>query len=330
MKRFGLLLLLVLVSMGWTLLAEEAVLIDFAILTADNDDNQNSATVIDFSDKAGSSFTDEEKSAMKTSLAIENWGVTLASSSRTVANQRYSYTKAAPVKETSRKYAGDTILGVRIHFPEEPFNSWAIIKPPFEIPAYEKKDATDLYGDKYTGYGVVKNVGVIKNISVNILGNNFPNGLGLMLKDQNNEEQIIFIDYLDFDGWRTLVWENPNYITEVRNRELKTFALYPRTAPLVKLTGIVVYKDATQQGGDFITYIKDINVTYDLAVLTLESDVDHEALWGILDQRETSRRTAEFERLGNIQVLQYLEKKKMHQETALTDEAAPPAPATTN
>jgi len=325
MKRFGLLLLLVLLSLGWTVFAEEAVMIDFAILTADTDDDQNEATVIDFADKAGSSFTDEEKLAMKTSLAIENWGVELASSSKTVENQRYSYTKEAPVKETSRKYAGDTIMGVRIHFPTDSFNSWAIVKPPFEIPAYEKKDETDLYGDKYTGYGVVKNVGVIKSISVNVLGNNFPNGMGLVLKDQNNEEEIIFIDYLDFDGWRTLTWENPNYITEVRNRELRTFPLYPRTAPLVKLTGIVFYKDATQQGGDFITYIKDVSVTYDLAVLTLESDVDHEALWGILDQRETSRRTAEFERLGNIQVLQYLEKKKMHQETALTEEEAPAA-----
>ncbi|MBN2510810.1 MAG: flagellar filament outer layer protein FlaA [Spirochaetales bacterium] len=322
MKRFGLLLLLVLCSLSWTVVAEEAVLIDFAILTADTDDGQNEATVIDFADKAGSSFTDEEKLAMRTSLAIENWGVVLASSSRTVENQRYSYTKEAPVKETSRKYAGETIMGVRVHFPDEPYNSWAMIKPPFEIPAYEKKDDADLYGDKFTGYGVVKNVGVIKSVSVNILGSNFPNGLGLVLKDQNNQEQIIFVDYLDFDGWRTLTWENPNYIEEVRNREIQKFPLYPRTAPMRKLIGLVFYKDSTQSGGDFITYVKDITMTYDLAVLTLESDVDHEALWGILDQRETSRRTAEFERLGNIQVLQYLEKKKMHQETAINEEEA--------
>ena len=329
MKRFGLLLLLVLFSLGWTVFAEEAVLIDFAILTADTDDGQNEATVIDFSDKAGSSFTDEEKLAMKTSLAIENWGVVLASSSRTVENQRYSYTKEAPVKETSRKYAGETIMGVRVHFPDEPYNSWAMVKPPFEIPAYEKKDDADLYGDKFTGYGVVKNVGVVKSVSVNILGSNFPNGLGIILKDQNNQEQIIFVDYLDFDGWRTLTWENPNYIEEVRNREIQKFPLYPRTAPMRKLIGLVFYKDSTQSGGDFITYVKDITMTYDLAVLTLESDVDHEALWGILDQRETSRRTAEFERLGNIQVLQYLEKKKMHQESAINEEEAPAAPTET-
>jgi len=329
MKRFGLLLLLVLFSLGWTVFAEEAVLIDFAILTADTDDGQNEATIIDFSDKAGSSFTDEEKLAMRTSLAIENWSVVLASSSRTVENQRYSYTKEAPVKETSRKYAGETIMGVRVHFPDEPYNSWAMIKPPFEIPAYEKKDEADLYGDKFTGYGVVKNVGVIKSLSVNILGSNFPNGLGLILKDQNNQEQVVFVDYLDFDGWRTLTWENPNYIEEVRNREIQKFPLYPRTAPMRKLIGIVFYKDSTQSGGDFITYVKDITMTYDLAVLTLESDVDHEALWGILDQRETSRRTAEFERLGNIQVLQYLEKKKMHQESAITDDEEAAAPAAT-
>ena len=76
--------------------------------------------------------------------------------------------------------------------------------------------------------------------------------------------------------------------------------------------GIRFLRDKEQIGGDFITYIKDITVTYDRAVLDLDTDVNNEAVWGILSAREEARRTAEFERLGEIQVLRELEKKKMH------------------
>jgi len=323
MKRFAILLCVLLVVSGAMISAEESVLIDFAALTADADldgdgtPENDEATMIDFSDKAGTSFTDEEKSQMRTSLAIENWNVQLASSSRTVANQRYSMTRQAPVKETARRYAGETIMGVRVHFPVESYNSYAIIKPPFEIPAYYTPEEPD----KFNGIGVIKNVGVVKSVSMNVLGKNFPHRIGLIMKDQNNMEETIIINNLEFDGWKTLTWNNPNYIEEVRNREIEKFPLYPKTAPNYKLIGIVVFRDAMHEGGDFVTYIKDISMTYDLAVLSLESDVDDEEIWGILEQREEARRTAEFERLGNLQVLQYLEAQKMHQDVEPEAEA---------
>jgi hypothetical protein len=313
MKRFVILLCIALLFVGVSISAEESVLIDFALLAADTDNGQNEATILDFADKAGSSFTDEEKALMKTSLALNNWEVVLASSSRTVVNQSNSLTREVLVKDSAKKYAGERVLGVRIHFPNEPFNSWAIIRPPFEIPAYMPKDDQDRLGAKFEGgYGVVKNVGVIKSVSIEVYGSNFPNGLGIILKNENNEETNIFMDYLEFDGWKTLTWNNPNYISEVRNRELTRYPLYPRVAPLVKLAGIIIYKDAAQEGGDFVTYIRRITIVYDKAVLDLERDIDDEAIWGILTAREEARRTAEFNRLGNLQVLRYLEQKKMH------------------
>jgi len=312
MKRFGILLSIILLVTAFSAYAVEETLIDFATLTADDDSGQqNAATVIDFSDKAGTSFTEEEKQFMKTSLAIENWDVVLASSSRTIENQRFSYTREAPVKDDADAYAGDTVLGARVHFPIEPFNSWAKIQPPFDVPAYMTEDGQY----KFASYGVLHNVGVIKSISINVMGKNFPNGLGLIFKDQTNKEISVFVNYLNFDGWKTLTWNNPNYITDVRNRELKRYPLYPKAAPMLKLDSIVIFKDAQQEGGDFITYIKDINVVYDEAVLGgLDSDIDDEAIWGILNEREEARRTNEFERLGNIQVLRYLEQQKMHQD----------------
>ena len=306
MKRMGCLLCIFLLIASFAVFAEESVLIDFATLVAD-EDGENSATIIDFADKAGTSFTEEEKEHMKTSLYLENWGIQLSSSSRTVNNQRYSMVKEAAVRDGASRFGGQTVMGVRVHFPTDPFNSWAVIRPPFEIPAYEGED-----GNQFVNKGVVKNVGVLKNVSINVLGKNFPNGLGIILEDQNNVEHNIFMGYLDFDGWRTLIWENPNYIQDVRDREIRKYPLYPRTSPMMKLKGIIVYKDSSQEGGDFITYFKDISITYDKAVLDLESDVDDEALWSILSDREEARRQAEYARLGNLQVLQYLEEQKMH------------------
>jgi hypothetical protein len=79
----------------------------------------------------------------------------------------------------------------------------------------------------------------------------------------------------------------------------------------LKLVGIVVYRDAAQEGGDFVTYVHDIKITYDKAIIETTRDINDEAIWGILQQRNEARRLAELKRLGNIQVLRFLEQQKM-------------------
>ena len=83
MKRFSVILVILLLSVGTHLFADTSVLLDFSTLVADTD-GENEATMVDFSAQAGTGFTDEERQAMKTSLAIENWEVELASSSSTI------------------------------------------------------------------------------------------------------------------------------------------------------------------------------------------------------------------------------------------------------
>ena len=310
--------------------AEEAVLIDFSKLAADypaDNPKENGRTMIDYSDKSGTSYSDEEKALMKISLALNNWEVRLAPSARRIMNQTLTMAKEVPVLDTAKKFAGEKVLGVRVNFVNESFNSWASIKPPFDIPAYQRMstldangnlvvDQNDRYGNKFVdGYGVVKNVGTIKTLTMNMYGSNFPNAIEVVLKDQSNNEQVIFMDYMNFEGWRTLTWKNPNYIAEVRQRDLYPSPLYPKATPFVKIAGINIKKDAMQEGGDIITYIKDITITYDRALNDFERDIDEEAIWGIMTEREEARRTAEFERVGALQVLRYLETKKMHQDT---------------
>jgi len=314
MKRMFILVAIALFTAG-AVFAEEAVLIDFSKLTADTEPNQdnvptqNERTMMDFSNVAGGSFTTEQKAVMKTSLALPNWDVVLASSSRNVTNQTRSYVLEAPSKQFGK------VMGVRVHFPVENFNSWARVQPPFEIPAFEKQEDSKLTRFE-EAYGVVKNVGVVKSVAVNVYGLNFPHGLSAVLIDATGKEQVVFMGYLNFDGWGELRWDNPNYVSEVRNRELRIYPLYPKATPFVRFGGFILHRDPAREGGDFIGYFKDVKVIYDKAVIDTERDIEDEDLWNIIQDRETDRKNAEMERFGQIQVLRYLEGQKKAGESA--------------
>lgn len=344
MKRFILII-------GMILLANMAfaitdTLIDFTQLEADYTPTgsavkQNQATLIDFSAEAGSTFTQEEREKMVTSLAMDNWRVNLASSSATVERQAYSYTKEAKTHESALPFqdepmAGKAVLGVRIKYPKSAFNSYAIVTPPFEIQAYQdqlivgannklEKDPNKIgQADMFVGKGVLKNVGVLKEIEVMAYGANYPHALEIILQNENYEQKSYHVTYLDYEGWGKRKWTNPNYIDDVRNREITKYALYPRSVPYLKFIGFVIYRDAGSLGGDFITYFKDVKLTYDLAIKEIESpQIDDEAVWGILEERNAKRREAEYKRLGSRQVLELIEKEKMHIFTASTSDSAP-------
>jgi len=342
--------------------ADEAVLIDFSLLKADikaDPANQgkfleNRATMMDFSGTAGASYTDDQKAQMRTSLAIRNWDVVLASSSRTNLNQALSMTAEAAVSADSKDKdaAGKSVMGFRVHFPDGDYNSWARIQPPFEIPAFEPKATIDDQGaitpaaanaqgtdpvnarltrfeGSYdpntkitTALGIVKNVGVIKSVAVHVKGLNFPHGLSLILKDADGNEQTIFMGYLNFDGWRDIVWDNPAYVQDVRNRELRIFPLYPKSTPMVKFAGFVVTRDAANEGGDFVAYVKDVKILFDEAVLPGSNDIGDETLWGIVGKKEEERKNIESKQFGSEHVLRYLEKMKQESKSDFTP---PPA-----
>jgi hypothetical protein len=337
MKRIFILFAVMLVVAGG-LFAEEAVLIDFTKLAADiippaNEQDggdqftQNRATVMDYGAVAGGSFTQEQKEIMKTSLALKNWDVLLASSSRTITREIQSYVLEAP----SRQYG--TVMGVRVSFPTEPWNSWARIKPPFEIPAFEPQANVGDDGsiepaegnDGITGpsrfedgYGVVKNVGTIKSLAVNVYGLNFPHSLSVILIDNQGNEKTMFVDYLNFDGWAELRWDNPAYVAQVRNRELRLYPLYPTSTPFVKFGGFLIKRDADKEGGDFITYFRDVKIIYDKAVLDDDRDIDDESLWKIIQVREEARKKWEMSRFGQQQILRYLDSQKQATESSFT------------
>ena len=321
MKRIF--ILLVIAMMATVAFAEQATLIDFSLLTSDvtvGETPHHGPTMVDLSEVAGASFTAQERELMKSSLFIENWDVDLNSSAQTALSQSNSKVRAATVREGAEDFGGDTVLGARIMFPTEPWNAWAVIRPPFEIQGYANpttfdgttvvEDPDGEQGAKFeNGYGVVKNVGVIKQIGVNVYGLNFPHSISVIMQDENNDQAEYFMGYLDFDGWRTMIWDNPNYIDDVRDRDLRLYPIYPNLQPMRKLVGFRIYRDGATQGGDFVTYLKDVTIVYDEARLQLEADIDHDALWEILSEREEDRRRAELSRLGNEQVLRFIERQ---------------------
>ena len=332
------LILVVIAMLAVPLFAEEGVLIDFSLLAADitigesDTPNQNQRTLMDFSQAVGPSFADRYGDIMKTSLAIANWEVILASSARHVQNMTFSFTREAKSKEF------ETVMGVRVHFPTEPFNSWARIKPPFDIPAYElstvggdgtitrnegeginQKSRFESQEEGTPAYGVIKNVGAIREVKVRAYGLNFPHGLSTILVDHNGNERSIFMGYLNFEEWGELIWRNPNYMTEVRNRDLRIIPLYPYSTPFIKFGGFLIQRDSARPGGDFVTYFKDVAIIYDLAVLTPERDIDDEATWNIIQNREDARKTWEMERFGQNQVLRYLELQRQATEAPFND-----------
>jgi len=337
MKKMLILVAVVSLVAG-ALFAEESVLIDFGKLAADthvgnnqrnypgdNANDQNQRTIMKFSNtRFPGSFTPEQRASMETSLAIQNWEVILSSSSRTIPNMVNSYTKEATSKQFGK------VLGVRVHFPVEPFNSNALVKPPFEIPGYEPlsddgstTQAADTKTKFEDGYGILKNVGTIKSIAVNVYGLNFPYALRILFqKDEGDGGQQIFslpMGNLQFDGWGELRWDNPAYIQEVRNRDLRLYPLYPDTMPFIKFFGFEIKRDASQVGGDFVTYFKDVKVIYDKAVLDTDRDIDDESVWKIIDTRETARKLWQMERFGEMQILRFIDSRKQAIEVDFTE-----------
>ena len=342
---------------GLTSFAEERTLIDFTTLSADiavwpqdydgeKPNNQNKRTVMNYAVAAGASFNAEQKELMKSSLALTEWEVVLNSSARNVNSLAQSVVKAAPVSSNSKQpFAGAEVMGVRVVFPSGAYNANAKIVPPFSIPAYEPYSEADDNGDRQPAqasdgessgpkwlfeaddpsdkaspaYGLVKNVGTIKKIAVTTMGMNYPHALYVLLSDADGVERRYFMGYLGFDGWKTLEWNNPEYITEVRTREIRVYPIYPRGEPFAKFEGFQICRDAAHIGDDFIGYFKDVKIIYDKANLTSERDIADEDLWGIIGRKESARQALEMSRFGNKQVNRYVEKQKMATEDYFTD-----------
>lgn len=238
--------------------ADEAVLIDFSKLSAD--------TAIDFSSYAtGFTLTNP-----KVSLEAKNWNVDFNASANTLEASIKSYTLPASSK------ANGTVLGVRAFFPSTPAH--AFVLPPYQIPAYSSVD--------FSGNGVLRNVGTIKEVKVTVYGHNVDYRFYIVLQDQTGKTWDVDMGSLQFTGWRELVWTNAGYIADVRDREITVTPSYPGNMTYVRLVGFKITKSMSSPGGDFITYIKSVSMIYDKASLDTDTDIDDEAIWSLSKEKK--------------------------------------------
>lgn len=256
-------------------------------------------------------------------MKIDRWVIQMNSSAKSIKAKLYSMTKAV---KTKGLVGGKprTVLGARIHFPDWPFAAWAKIAPPFEFPTYKAS------GDfANVNNGLVKNTGQIYQIAVEVNGRNYNNALILKLKNEYEMEEEYFMGYLFFQGWRRLIWKNPHYISNVDLREVIRLPLYPKSIPYKKLSSFVIYRHGDQWGGDFVVYIANVKVSYDLAVLEEEKDIDDEAVWKIIST--TAKAKAEKARKLNAELLDLRRRElaKMHKGAHKKEEKKPAANNTT-
>lgn len=233
---------------------------------------------------------------------LENWKVELNESASQLQNRVLSYCK--PV--VSQRF-GNT-LGVRVHFPKWNNNSYALVKPPFPIKIYNNDGQ---YANAENG--VLPNISEIKSLSVWVNGKNYRYGLAVRLKDRMDNIHEFFMGWLMFDGWRKLVFMNPNYTDRITAKSLQREPLYPYDIPYMVLDSIVIYRPSDQIGGDFVTYFKNIEVEYNPYIVdsSISEDIKDEEVWNIITTKTKKKMELEEKRLSENLYLYQQEKFRM-------------------
>ena len=216
------------------------------------------------------------------SISEDQWHITLSGMSDTPQGYQYSDVKIIdginqdalrnilPEEEP----VFDKCMGIRIHFDKSYNNDWARIHPRLPISDFTLQDNT-------TPTGMIEAVGYIKRVSCLVRGLNYRHSLELRMKNERDEYYNVVMGGLYFSGWKRLVWSNPDYVMDIGKRDIMKRPLYPQYAPFLKFDSLMIYKAPGEVGGDFVLYIKDIQVEYEPYPLGGLADIPDEDVWEI-------------------------------------------------
>ncbi len=252
---------------------------------------------------------------------LDKWRIMLTSSANTVENKVKSYSKKAQSKRFN------DVLGSRIHFIQGRFLSWAMVRPPFDFfPYYDNgKDVNvnDSGEENSLVMGILMNVGQIKSISSWVYGLNYQMQVAIRLKDRNDLIQDYFMGSVYYDGWRKLVWSNPEYTDSIQDRVLQRLPLYPKSYPYITFDSYIIYKPEVENGGNFVIYFKDIEVEFDRAIIREELDIDDEGVWSILAKERLQKRMEDIKTIGEKIYLMQQEESKQKAQTSQQSTTTP-------
>lgn len=118
---------------------------------------------------------------------------------------------------------------------------------------------------------ITANVGAWKTLRVEVRGDEqawgHPVQIGLILADNDGQEQIYRVGIVDREGWRELSLENAEYIDLVRNREMRRLPLYDEYIPSLRLVGILLTPTGSSPTR---IWIRRISLVYDQARIIYE------------------------------------------------------------
>lgn len=238
-------------------------------------------------------------------MKINHWIVTLNSSSRQMINIKYSYVKSVQTK--GKVGPVRTVLGARIHFPTWNNNTYAEIAPPYQFPVYNENGILSSQQN-----GVISNVGEIYSISAEVYGRNFKNGFYIQLVSENGNLEKYFMGYLYYNGWRRLTWKNPLYIDNIDLKNVVRLPIFPdKGIPYKRLDSFLITRNGAEPGGEFLCYIGNVNMKYDLAVVQEDEDIDQEGTWHILSDNVKAAAATENAARASLIELRKEEEKKM-------------------
>lgn len=221
---------------------------------------------------------------------LENWKVVLNPSSSTKENFNKSLIKNSP----SETYGN--VLGVRLQFRPWQGGFWARIKTPyFFSPTYmngQFVSQDDQDTDNGLAVGMIANVGEIKNVRSWVYGLNYDYSYGVRVVNEMGEVTEFGLGSIYHEGWRRLSWDNSEYSPDISNRPTFKNPLYPFSYPYLKFEALSFYKPAKSNDPNFIGYVRDVTIEFDLAIVRDDQDINDEAIWSILSEEAIQTRLA--------------------------------------
>jgi len=104
---------------------------------------------------------------------------------------------AMPIKTTAERFPGEFCLGITGDLPSM---GDAVLETPNPVAP----------GEASLGRGYIDQVHAVRSWQITVLGLNYPVTLTMVLEDETGAVRLVHFGELNFSGWRTLVWMNPN------------------------------------------------------------------------------------------------------------------------
>ena len=211
---------------------------------------------------------------------LENWKVALNPSSDTKENNKNSLTKNSPSQEHGN------VLGVRIKFNPWANTFWAFVRKPYYFAhtymngQFVSQDENNQ--DAGLAIGMVANVGQIKNVRSWVYGLNYNYTYGVRVLNEKDELLEFGFGSIFHEGWRQVSWNNSEYSDNPRDWVATKNPLYPFSLPYIRFDALAFYKPEGIKDPNFIGYVRDVTLNFDLAVNRDDQDIDDEAIWQML------------------------------------------------